>query len=180
LENRVNYKLSITHVRGQANYKIFNMNKEIFNKVLCLVVARLNKNNISWCLIGSFNLFLQGIDVGVQDIDILVYFKDYEKIKELFLDLNISGCKKLLNGEGEEIKYSINGIEVEFCFENENGFYIKRLGKEFDRNNLVHLEVNSVKINCYCLQDELAGYEYLGRPEKVKIISNFLQNADSK
>ena len=124
--------------------------------------------------------FLQGIDVNVKDIDIVIFFKDYEKVKKLFSDFDIKEEKKLLNGDGVETRYIINNVEVQFCFEYDSGFYIKKLGNKFDRDNLVHLVLNSLEISCFNLRDELAGYEYLGRKEKAQIISNFLQNANTR
>jgi hypothetical protein len=156
------------------------MNQKELKNVLALVADRLNNYEINWTLIGSLNLFLQGIDVNVKDVDILTSNNNYEKIKKLFSDFGIKDESNLSNGDGIEIKYLINGVEVHFCLEYDSGFYIKKLNKESSRNNPVHLELNTVKIYCFHLQDELAGYKYQGRKDKVEIINNFLKDANRK
>ena len=118
--------------------------------------------------------------MGVKDIDILVRYKDYNKIKKIFFNFEIVDDKELTNREGAEIRYLIDGVEVQFCLEYENGFYIKRLDNKFGQNNLINLELSSAKIYCFRLEDELEGYKFLKRKEKVKIIHNFLMNENSR
>ena len=146
------------------------LNKE-FSKVLAEVVEKLNKSKVKWTLIGSTNLALQGMELTPRDIDILASYDDIEIIKNYFLNFVIKESGETSNGECYEIKYFIDGVEVQFCFEYSHGFYIKKI----NQNGVVYKKFNLLNVPCFQLDDEAAAYRYLGREKKAKMIEDFIK-----
>ena len=167
-ELRVSYKVCKVN-----KVKEFMLNKE-FSKVLTEVAEKLDESKIKWTLIGSTNLALQGMEFTPQDIDILASYNDIEIIKKLFSKFVIKESGETSNGECYEIKYLINSVEVQFCFEYSHGFYIKKI----DQNGIIYKKFDLLNIPCFLLGDEAAAYRYLGRDGKAKMIEDFIKNAN--
>lgn len=65
------------------------MNKKISLKVyklLSMLICKLETNKVNWVLIGSLNLFLQGVDVEFHDVDICTNKKGAFRINQIFKD----------------------------------------------------------------------------------------------
>ncbi len=140
-------------------------------ETLIFVARKLHEAEITWILIGKSNLALQGMDVAPKRIGIVTRDFNKEKIQESFKDYEILKAFVLLNGEGEEIVYLVDGNEVQFCFENDHGFYAEFLENE----KFEIVELGGQKIPYLKLEDEANGYEYLGRKEKAEKIREFLK-----
>lgn len=113
---------------------------------------------------------LQGFNLKPKDIDILVPFADKEKIKEIFHNFKIIEAGQCANTKHEKIKLLIEKVEVEFCCERENGFYRQFLSG----GGTVNIKLDSAEIPCLKLENEIIAYQYLGRPDKVKLIQEFI------
>lgn len=146
-------------------------NKE-FSKVLTEVAEKLNKSKIKWTLIGSTNLTLQGMEFTPRDIDIVISYNNIKKIKKLFANFIIKESGELANGDGLEVKYLMDNIEVQFCFEYDTGFYLKKI----NQNGIIYKKLGLINISCFQLSDEAAAYRYLGRDSKAKIIEDFIDH----
>ncbi len=147
-----------------------------FANTLKIVAQRLNQAKINWTLIASINLALQGLNIEPKDIDILVSFTDKEEIKKVFQDFKIIEAGQCANTKHEKIKLSIEKVEVEFCCERQNGFYRQFLSG----GGTVNVRLDSLAIPCLKLENEIIAYQYLGRPDKVKLIKEFISKNGSR
>ena len=134
------------------------------------VTEKLDSIDVKWALIGRANLALQGMDIPVKKIGISTGDFNREKVEAVFKEYPVLKSFVLSNGEGEEISYSVDGTEVQFCFEHEHGFYAKFL--ESAQFKIMPLLDKSVP--CLKLEDEARGYAYLGKHERAKEIEEFL------
>lgn len=64
----------------------------------------------------------------------------------------------------------MDGIDVQFCFEFEHGFYAKYLNTE----SLIRVRLGTKDVPCLRLEHEAAAYEYLGEPDVAETIREFL------
>ncbi len=102
-------------------------------------------NNISWKLVGSSNLALQGVEVTANDIDIYVKPED------------ISRVDSLLNST-----YQINDIQIEVI-------------AKLDTNSpITFVDLEGVKIPVPPLKDEYEAYLKFGKTEKAELIKKLL------
>ena len=144
------------------------MNNKFLN-ALKLVSSKLNESSVKWMLCGTTNYVLQGIDVHPNDIDISISHKDLEKIRKIFSEYNQSEINDLSNGEGQEFKFDVDGVEVQICADYEHGFYYKQ------SNKIKILNIDDIKIPALKLEAEIECCEHLKRPEKVKMLKEFLK-----
>lgn len=146
-----------------------------FKKALIIVAKRLNTSGIKWVLNGSTNFMLQDMDIIPNDIDIAVSYKDLKEARKLFSDHEQSGLKDLSNGEGQEFRFKIGNIDVQVCADYEHGIYHK---KAEDGNNIIRLKVDDIEIPALKLEAEAECYEHISRPEKVKMITEFIKTKE--
>ena len=146
-----------------------------FQQALKILAKKLNPNNIKWALIGSTNMAFQGIDIIPHDLDIVIQFEDLQEITPLFSEYNPSSINKLnpLNDKPAwEIKLKMNNVEVQILGEKDDGEYISKLLD--DKITIKNLD--NLKIPCFTLEAEAQTYEETHRPNKVRIIKEFLAN----
>jgi len=127
------------------------MNERI-EEALRIVIDKLN--GLNYALIGSVNLFIQGIDLLPRDIDILTDSDGIEKIVEVLKEY-----------QTKEVYFEINGVEVEVLGNVDNKC---RPGDSLDKKILI--DYKDMKIPCISLKEELEVYERMGREDKVKLI----------
>lgn len=73
--------------------------------VLCLILKRLEHESIVWRMDGSANVRIQGMDVAVQRLHIRTNDEGLRLFKKFF--------KQYLKDEGENVLFTIDGIDVE-------------------------------------------------------------------
>ncbi|MGD9276860.1 MAG: hypothetical protein PVJ67_06845 [Candidatus Pacearchaeota archaeon] len=163
--------------RGLSDFDIhFKMLDKNLEKILKIISRELNSNKILWCLIGSANMYIQGIDVKPNDIDINIQLKDVRKVKNIFSEynpvmnklspLNESDIEKL------ELKFKIYGKKIQLIGETENGIYASRLLSD----NLINIKLDKIEIPCFTLETEAETYRKINRLEKAKLIKDFLES----
>jgi hypothetical protein len=146
---------------------------EIYPDLVVEVCGRLNDANLTWYLIGSTGLVLRGMDIGrnPKDIDILIHLSDLEDAKDCFSDCRpFCEERKLGEGHGEQFRLRIQGRQIHFCAENQNGVYFKILG---DKTIHERITYKGFTIPVFPLELEEKCYAEMGRPERVKLINEF-------
>ena len=138
-------------------------------KALKIISEKLKGKKINWCLIGSTNLALQGVNVNPHDIDILTDKKGAYQIGKYLKEYEIEPThwresKNLASHYG---KFEINNTEIEVIGElQKKGIYThphKKMKK-------VLIKIDDFKIPCADLNFEYSAYLNLGRKEKAKLI----------
>ena len=125
-----------------------------------------------WAVYGSFNLYLQGIDIVFNDIDIATTKEDIFKIDSMLKQYRI---EDLIEKEGAFSRcyralYDISGQLVEVIADIEPAF------DKFE--GLVFTQFNGLKIPCYNLAVEYKGYKMMNRPKDAKKIEMIREKLD--
>ena len=135
------------------------------------IAEKLNKSQIKWALAGSANLNLQGIEITPIDIDIIVDYKDLERIAEIFKKYDPSDPVFIKNKEGEHIDFEINGVKVEVCGDYNNGTY-RKIREKDDATKIINLE--GIPIVVFTLGSLIKAYEQTNRGDKIELIKQFI------
>ncbi|MGV8171452.1 MAG: nucleotidyltransferase domain-containing protein [Candidatus Woesearchaeota archaeon] len=145
-----------------------------FIHAIKIIHQLLNENNISWALIGSTNMQLQGMNVNPRDLDIVVQLKDLEQMEKIFSDYNASDVRKLppmTDEPGWEVKIDINGVDVQILGERDTGEYVSKLLAE----KLIRIHLDNIDIPCFTLEAEAQTYAETKREHKANLIREFLK-----
>ena len=78
--------------------------------VLVFLLENLKDKNFNWVLVGSTNLFIQGVSVAAKDIDIVSTKEDILKIEEIF---KIQSIKKIVYSESEKYRSWFGRLIIE-------------------------------------------------------------------
>ena len=70
-----------------------------------------------------------------------------------------------------EVKFILNGIEVQILGENDEGDYVMKL----IANRVVYLDLNGIRIPCFTLEAEEQTYRETNREKKANMIREFLR-----
>jgi len=135
-------------------------------KTLVFVAEKINKKEIDWLLGASGALFVWGIKVIPQDLDIFVSADNVVNLKKVFkkyitrpLHYFHEGDKKYL-----EFQMKINGVEVEIC------------ELDFKKGDYVFVDFWGKKIPVNPLEKELEFYQKRpGRKDRVELIRKRLK-----
>jgi hypothetical protein len=146
-----------------------------FVSAIKIINQLLNENQISWALIGSTNMQLQGMNVNPRDLDIVIQLKDLEKIRSIFSSYTTSEIRKLEHLTDEsawEVKLDISGVEVQIVGERDTGKYAgKLLAKK-----LIHVTLEDIHIPCFTLDAAAQTYAETKREDKANLIKDFLKH----
>ena len=122
---------------------------------------------IDFVFIGTFNLYLQGIEIRPRDIDLLTDNQGIKKIGQNFkssIGIDDFGYK--------ETKFKINNFKVHVVSAHNNSLRPKNFKKK-----IVWLHKNNLRIPVMPLELELSFYQQAGRQKdlkKVKLIKTFI------
>lgn len=122
---------------------------------------------IDCSLLGSFNLYLQGIDIVPHDLDFITDDDGIKKISDIFKS-NI--VKK--NGYFETA-FIFNNIDIHIVSNENNNL------REPFRNNIVWIDIKGVRVPCQSLESELRFYKKINRQKdlgKVELIEKKLSS----
>jgi hypothetical protein len=127
---------------------------EKIQKTIIFLANTLKSLKINWLLGGSGALMVHGINLVPRDLDVLISPQDFSSFVRAF---------KIYMPEGDnDLKYSINGVEIELVL-------IPNLGHPIQVLFLDEL------IPVYTLHDELSFYQQRpGKEEIVKLIKEKL------
>ena len=139
-------------------------------EVLKNITLKMNKLNIKWGFVGTVNHFLQGVEINPKDIDIVISFNDFEKVKNAFLNLNI---KITLNEKSQEITFKLDKFNVQICADFKNTEHFK---KRFENENIKILNLEGIEFPVFNLKSEIECYLIEGRNEKANKLMEFIKN----
>jgi len=137
------------------------------------VFSRLDGSGILWCLAGSVNMQLQGIQVEPHDLDVLIQHKDLEKVRALFSDYSASSVREMKTLSGEpawDVEAYINGVKVHFFGGDEDNTYAGKM----IAGMTTKVSIDEIKVPCFTLEAEMKSYLETNREHKAKIIKDFL------
>lgn len=146
--------------------------------VLEFLSEKLEDKNFNWVLVGSTNLFIQGVSIIAKDIDIVSTKEDILKIEELFKSYSI---KKIVYSESEKYRswfgrLVIDNIQVDLMAELEyktpDSNWLKSTSLE--SKEIITFKEYEVPINPF--ENELLFYKKMNRENdkmKVKLIEEF-------
>jgi len=140
------------------------MNDHLIGKILKELMPKLDK--INFAVLGTLNLYFQGIDVAPRDIDFLTNNKGIEKISSIF-DCSVTKKEGYL-----ETKFEVDGIEIHFVSNESNPIRPLNFMKY-----VLAIEKYGIKIPCMSLKSELTAYREMERDkdkEKIKALEEKL------
>lgn len=143
---------------------------EKVSRALIFVADVLEKEGVSWLLGASGALFVWGIDVVPQDLDIFVSASDVIRLEKVFkkdltnpLHYFQEGNKKYL-----EFQMKVYGLEVEIC----------ELDLKNNHHTLVDFERRKIPVNF--LEEELEFYQNRsGKKDRIRLIKKRLKELSS-
>jgi len=146
---------------------------QYFKDAIKIIRKRLDGNQIRWALVGSANMKLQGMKTEPRDLDIVVQYKDLQKVSGIFSDYSASAVKELeslTDKPAWEVKARINGAEVQFIAGDEKDVYVSKLLA----NKITYVKLDGVDIPCFTLEAESQAYAETNRGHKARLIQEFL------
>ncbi|USN45987.1 MAG: hypothetical protein H6502_02525 [Candidatus Woesearchaeota archaeon] len=141
------------------------MHEKNIKTILAILIRALQNKQLVWCLEGSANLLLQGVEVSVQDLDITT---NNEGIAQFRTALKKYLVKDFFSEKinGHSLICSIDGCEVEI-----NSYGDRKLNM-FDKTEMITW--NNLSVPILPLRYAKQFYESIGREEKVALISRYL------
>ena len=158
------------------------MNKEDTNNYdrlissLLILADLLNKHNIDWCLGASMMLKLRGIDVTVEDIDVIIKTDDISLVEEVLKFY--SPQKKVPSSiylTDHFYELLIDNIDIDIMI----GFKVKTNKGVYSFNETSKVDkivIKGTTIYLASLEEWLKAYTAMNRVKKVKVIQNHLKN----
>ncbi len=149
-------------------------------RVLEFIINKLQVKDLNWVLVGSSNLYIQGIKIIANDIDIISTKLDILKIEKVF---NEYSQKKIIYSATEKYrsyfgKLTIENIQVELIaeleFKTPDGIWLKSISLE----NKKFIDYKGYTIPVNPLENELLFYEKMNRENdklKIKLIKKHLE-----
>ncbi|MCL2002125.1 hypothetical protein FWG76_01835 [Candidatus Saccharibacteria bacterium] len=137
--------------------------------VVKVIADRIGERNIRWILSGSTSLRLQGVDVDVNDIDIVTDEHGARGLDELLAAYRTkkSAYSSTENYRSIYGKYRINDVDVDIMA---NFQYKLKSGEWSDINVWSEVGVfdyNGMRLPVLSLEQELKEYESMGRADKA-------------
>lgn len=123
--------------------------------------------NVEYSLLGSFNLYLQGIDVIPHDLDFITDNEGLENISNGFKSDIFSK-----NGYFETA-FIFNSVDIHIVSNENNNL------REPFRNNIVWIDIKGIRVPCQSLESELRFYKKINRQKdlgKVELIEKKLSS----
>jgi len=141
-----------------------NDNKhKAYTDILKDFIEIFDKNGIVWCVGSTTSLFLQGVDIFPNDIDLIIDSAQIENTFKILINNGYDLLKKSEDFNGKTItKGSINKYEIP----------VEIVGFELFKNNLIKLDINGLKVPVYPLEIELEFYKKRKGKEKVVELIN--------
>lgn len=159
--------------------KLTKENENIL-RALKLVYDRIKHHYLTWVIIGSSSLWLQGVDIVPEDIDILADKEGAIKIGEMLQEFEKRQVSFSRSGRYESFfgQYEIHGVQLEvmgnlrILIRDEWASYSGRLDRR------IFVEVEKMKLPVTSLRDHLESYQNLDREgdrEKARKIREALE-----
>lgn len=123
-------------------------------------------NGVNFCVLGSFNLYLQGADITPHDLDFITDDESLKKVASLY-------NSKITNEFGYlETEFEIDYVGIHFVSNNNNEPFTTN-----DNNQVEWINREDLNIPCRSLQSELEAYKKMTGEKyknKVKMIEDLI------
>ena len=139
--------------------------KDILN-VLKIILDRIGNKKFVWRLEGSANLMIQGVDVEVNDIDILTDKNNYKIFKEALKDFVVKE-EYIYSKKEQSLLCNINEFDVEILYYDVNEWNM------FDK--IKRIEWRWLELPVLPLEYAKKFYEMTGKDEKVNLIAKHVK-----
>ena len=144
-------------------------------KVLKQIAVNLNNYNINWGVGASMMMYLKGIDIEVNDIDIIIDINDLPKFLNIIDNYSYKKEKESLKYPTDHFyELVIDNVDLDVMFNFKvntiNGIY----EYPFKKEKLESLVVDDAKIYLLSTHEWLKAYKAIGRTDKVKILEEYL------
>jgi hypothetical protein len=143
---------------------------------LKIIVDKLSNKNLHWVLVGSTALAIHGVNVKVNDIDILTNINSADKIAKQLKEYIQEPMHYRENSQFKSYHgmFKINGVQVELladleCIYNNKWIKKKNLGI------VVYKDFSNMIIPVLDLKEEYEAYKRMGKNEKANKILEVLQ-----
>jgi len=116
---------------------------------------------------------LQGMKTEPRDLDIVVQYKDLQKVSSIFSDYSASAVmelESLTNKPAWEVNVKINDADVQFIAGEEKDVYVSKLLE----NRIIVIKLDDIEIPCFTLEAESQTYKETNREHKAHLIQEFL------
>jgi hypothetical protein len=156
------------------------MNENIW-RALKVISDNLFSSKVEWCLVGTSNLALQGIDVEIKDIDIITDKEGVYEANKILKKYEVTNVwfKNIENKISVySSRYEINGVEVNIM--GDIKMFCKDKKWTSPKKALINKKIisyNGKKLYIVPLDFQLETYKKIGREqdnEKIKKIEKFL------
>ena len=150
------------------------MNEDI-QKILKLIISKVDSTKHVWAVVGSTNLALQGVNIEAHDIDILTTEKDVFKIEKILNQYITKSVRYTENGFFKSYfgKFQINGVKVEIMA----NLQTKQKGTNWSNkarlDKRIYIKYKNLTLPVIPLLEEYKAYVKMGRvetAEKIKIV----------
>lgn len=147
--------------------RVFKGMKNMINKykTIKLLAERFSNKNISWAIIGSANLSLQGVEVNPLDIDIITDFAGFNTIVDL-MQKNVDGLAEYVESgkiASYYVKLCINNIYIDVFSNIKNMIDGQYLDIHFDwQENVIIFNLSGFKVPVMSLIFERKVYKMIG------------------
>ena len=139
--------------------------------VLKIILGRVRNKKLIWRLEGSTNLRIQGVDVEVNDVDILTDKNNYKIFKEALKDFVVE--EEYINSKKEQsLLCNINDFDVEILYYDVNKWNM------FDKIKMIKWK--GLDLPILPLEYAKKFYEMIGKGEKAKLIEEKLKHPNSQ
>ena len=146
-------------------------------KVLKIIINKIGNKNIVWALSGSISLALQGIEVTINDIDILTNEHGAKELDNLLKEY----CVQKSEYSSTEIcrsiygKYEINNIAVEIMANYQYKLKTGEWSKLNNLNDIIMYSYKGMRIRALTLKQRLQEYEDAGKENRALKIKEKLK-----
>ena len=150
-----------------------------FKDVIKSISEKVKDKDIKWALIGSANMFLQGIDIVPNDLDIItnpIDLKVFDKQFKEYIVKSISKKPPFKKGylAFYELKLKIKGVDVHVLGEEDKDVYFSKI----KRGDIVFVKLDDMNVPCLSLESEAKAYSETNRENKANLIRDYLSKKD--
>jgi len=145
-------------------------------EALRTITERFRGKDVTWVLVGSTALAIHGVDVPVNDIDILTTIESADKIQEILKDYMLEPMHYRENSQFKSYYglFEINGIKIEIIADLEKIYNGKWVKKENFGMRTVKM-YDGIIVSLLDLREEYDAYKNMEKTEKADKIYEVLE-----
>ncbi len=153
---------------------IGNFNEKEQLNALIKIASLLNRYGFKWSLGASMMLKLRGLDVSVDDLDIIIQTDEIKRLEKI---ISIYNFKKEVSSDKYRTTHfyelNIDNVDIDIMI----GFKISTDGSLYtfdDSSSTDEIKIQGVTIYLSSLEEWLKAYKAMNRKDKISVIENHL------